>query len=858
MRRVWPGLPGRTRLLPASLATCAILLSGTAQAGSTEWSSLPPLPNSIGVAGPFAGVSHGALLVAGGANFPDRPPWEGGQKVWQDAVYVLPAVDGAWQTAGNLPRSLAYGVSVTTEGGVICIGGSDATKHHAEVFRLRWGEGRLTTEDLPPLPHPLANACGAQVGSVVYVTGGIERPDATQALSNFWSFDLATPDAGWRELEPWPGPGRMLATAAVQDGAFFLVGGVALSAGADGRPVREYLQDAYCHREGKGWKRVTDLPRPVAAAPSPAPPAGQSAFWVLGGDDGSKVGFEPLAEHPGFSKTILAYHLITDTWSEVGTMPAGPVTTTVVGWDGWFVVPSGETRPGVRTPECRQLRPGTGRTAFGMVNHTVVILYLLGMVGIGVACSRRTRGTNDFFRGGQRIPWWAAGLSIFATMLSSITFMAIPAVAYAGGWNLFLANSYILITPLVVLVFLPFYRRLNVTTAYEYLELRFNQATRMLGSLLFMLFQCGRIAIVLYLPALALATVSDFNIHTAILILGGLCLIYTVLGGIEAVIWTDVAQTFILLGGALFSLVYILMHVDGGLAGAWQTASEHGKFFAGVNWTWDLTVASGWVIVLGSLFHNLFPYTASQDVVQRYLTTRDQRTAARGIWLNALLSVPAQAVFFALGTALFVFYRQHAARLDTGLQNDAIFPFFIVSELPVGLAGLVVAGLFAASQSTLSSSLNSIATAWVTDFHRHLRPNLDDQACLRVARWVTVIVGLAGTGIALAIALLDLRSMYSAFLALIGLMGGTLSGLFVLGIFSRSANGRGALAGALLSVVVVFSVRFLHPLNVFAYAPIGLITAVATGWLSSLALPAGNRDLDGLTLRSTLYPEQNR
>lgn len=188
------------------------------------------------------------------------------------------------------------------------------------------------------------------------------------------------------------------------------------------------------------------------------------------------------------------------------------------------------------------------------------------------------------------------------------------------------------------------------------------------------------------------------------------------LGGIEAVIWTDVVQTFVLLGGALFSLVYILWQVDGGWSGAWQVASEEGKFFASVNWSWDLTVASGWVILLGSLFHNLFPYTASQDVVQRYLTTRDERTAARGIWLNALVSVPAQAVFFALGTALYVFYRQHPMQLDSGLQNDAILPFFIVSQLPVGLAGLVVAGLFAASQSTLSSSLNSIATAWVTDW----------------------------------------------------------------------------------------------------------------------------------------------
>jgi len=170
------------------------------------------------------------------------------------------------------------------------------------------------------------------------------------------------------------------------------------------------------------------------------------------------------------------------------------------------------------------------KAAFGWMNYGMLLVYLLAMVWIGFVCSKRNKSTNDFFRGGQRIPWWAAGLSIFATMLSSITFMAIPAAAYTDGWNLFLANSYILITPLVVFVYLPFYRKLNVTSAYEYLERRFNLATRLAGSTLFMLYQCGRIAIVLYLPALALATVSDFNIQTCILVMGVLCILYTVVG----------------------------------------------------------------------------------------------------------------------------------------------------------------------------------------------------------------------------------------------------------------------------------------------------------------------------------------
>ena len=402
-------------------------------------------------------------------------------------------------------------------------------------------------------------------------------------------------------------------------------------------------------------------------------------------------------------------------------------------------------------------------TDFGWINYSVLAIYLLLMVGIGAWCARRNKTTDDFFRGGQRIPWWAAGFSIFATMLSSITFMAIPAVAYGEDWYLFLANSYILITPIVIYVFLPFYRRLNITSAYEYLEKRFNLATRMVASGLFVLFQTGRIAIVLYLPALALSTVSNFGLESSILLMGVLCIIYTMMGGIEAVIWTDVVQTLVLLGGAIFSLALILSRLDMGAAEMIRTGMENGKFFENTDWSWNLMSGTAWTILVGSLFHNMFAYTASQDVVQRYITTRDEKSAARAIWLNALLSAPAQAVFFAIGTALFIFYRYHPERLAGGVANDAIFPYFIVHEIPVGVAGLIVAGLFAAAQSSASSSMNSVATALVTDFFKRLKPDSTEKTNLRLARLLTMLTGAAGVGAALAVASSDLRSALEAY-----------------------------------------------------------------------------------------------
>jgi SSS family transporter len=488
------------------------------------------------------------------------------------------------------------------------------------------------------------------------------------------------------------------------------------------------------------------------------------------------------------------------------------------------------------------------RVRFGWVNYAALVLYLLAMVALGAFFARRNRSTDDFFRGGQRIPWWAAGLSIYATMLSSITFMAVPAASFKEGWAMFLGNSYLLITPLVIFVYLPFYRTLNVTSAYEYLEKRFNLAARLLGSILFMFFQAGRIAIVLYLPALALATVSDFNVYVCIVFMGLLCVIYTVLGGIEAVVWTDVAQTFILLGGALLSLALIVARVDGGWGGIVDLARVNGKFFEQVDWSFNPFIASGWVILIGGIFTQMLPYTASQDVVQRYLTTRDQATAARAIWTNALMCLPSSALFFLIGTALFAFYHQHANRWEQGLPADAVFPLFIVRELPVGLAGLVVAGIFAAAQSTLASSLNSIATAYVTDFHRRLRPGATDGECLRLARLVTVVVGIAGTAIALLVAAVQIESIYGTFITVLGLFGGALSGLFVLGIFTRRATGPGALVGAAASAVGVFLVWLLLPVNSFAYAIIGVLSCVLVGYVASLLLPASPRPLRGLTL----------
>jgi N-acetylneuraminate epimerase len=342
---------------PAAVAAPA---QDTSMKIALQWRSLPPIPDREGFAGPLAGTSGGALIVAGGANFPDRRPWEGGTKRWSDSIYVLePGID-AWRIVGRLPCPNAYAVSVSSSEGVVCAGGGDAQQHFRDVFTLRWKDGQMVRTLLPGLPRPCAFASGALAGNTLYVAGGIERPTATSCLNTLWALDVQKPSERWQELPPCPGGERMLAVAGAADGSFFLFSGVKLKPGPDGKPVREYLRDAWRYTPGVGWKRLADLPRAAAAAPSPAPSVADGRLLVISGDDGKNVGFKPESAHPGFPRDVLAYDVKRDAWSLAGEAPFSRATAPTAVWGDALVIPNGEARPGYRSPEVWSLRAEIG------------------------------------------------------------------------------------------------------------------------------------------------------------------------------------------------------------------------------------------------------------------------------------------------------------------------------------------------------------------------------------------------------------------------------------------------------------------------------------------------------------------
>jgi solute:Na+ symporter, SSS family len=839
-----------------------------------QWTQLPAIPSPVGFAGSFAGVSNGALLVAGGSNFgAGGTPWNGATKTWYDKIFALEQPNGQWKEVGKLPHPLAYGISVTWQDGVIIAGGSDATRHYNEVLLLRYKNGSIETEHLPALPSPIANACGLVIGSKLYIAGGITTPTATQASTNFWVLDLAQPAAqrAWKTETPWPGPGRMLAVAATQEGAFYLLSGASLTKQpGDSTVHRTFLKDAYKYIPGKGWSRIADLPQSVAAAPSPAFTTGQTHLLVFGGDNGKYFDQNATLQqkHPGFSNEVWMYNSITDTWSTIGKIFTdhradsesnplnstwAPVTTPAVVWNGNLVLPGGEVRPGTRTNRVLMATPMQPPGGFRLLDWTIVGIYFLLVIAISVIVSRNMqRTTSGFFLGGGKIPWWAAGLSIFGSKLSALTFIAIPAKAYATDWVYLLNNVMIVVVaPIVVYFYLPYFRKLKLTSVYEYLNIRFNRQVKWLGSLTFVLFQVSRLGIVIYLPALVLSAVTGINIFICIIGTSLITTAYSVSGGIEAVVWTEVMQVGVLLGGALATLFFIAGSLHGGFGQLFTEAMGHHKFRLAIP-DWTITEPVLWVVFVGGFLTQLVTYSSDQVVVQRYLTTSTEKEAKKSIYTNAILVIPASLIFFSVGTALWVYYRHHPASLNPHGRTDDVFPWYISNQLPTGLAGLVIAGLFAATMSTISSSMNSIATVITTDFYQSAKPASTDRQRFVFARSVTVLLGGLGCLIAIYMVYLRNASIWDQYIKIIGLFGGCLAGMFVAGIFFPRINSKGIFIGFVVSAICLYFIQAANIINFFLYPAAAVLICVLVAYVASMALerPERRRRIEGSKRKS--------
>ena len=463
------------------------------------------------------------------------------------------------------------------------------------------------------------------------------------------------------------------------------------------------------------------------------------------------------------------------------------------------------------------------------VNIVVFFAYLAGMAAMGVFFSRRNKSTDDYFRGGGKLPWWAVSLSIYATMFSSITFLSVPAMVYHSDMRyLPLTFGILLMAPIVVKWYLPFFRRLNLTSAYEYLEVRFNLPCRLFASAAFILFMVARSAIVTYLPAVALSAVVGVDVNWAIALVTVVTVFYCTIGGVEAVVWSDFAQSLILIFGTVIMFAFMIFGTDGGISGFLSKGLEAGKFRT-FDFAFDWTQPCFWVVLVGGIVANLASYTSDQCVVQRYMTTKDENGAAKSIMFNGVLSFINSFVFFLLGVALYTFVASHPDFLPDTVKGDAVFPYFIGFGLPPGVSGLLLAAIAAATMSTLSSNLNAAASAFTTDFYRRFLPDASDAALLRCGKVCTVAVGLFGGAFALVLANMDIQSIYDQFQRFLGVLTGGLGCLFFMGIFMKRVNAAGATVGLIVNYVVCFSLdqlKFVGKPHLLLYGAIGMVACL--------------------------------
>ena len=482
------------------------------------------------------------------------------------------------------------------------------------------------------------------------------------------------------------------------------------------------------------------------------------------------------------------------------------------------------------------------------IDLAVVLAYLLGVTGLGCWFYRRNQNSDKFMSAGRSLPGWAVGLSIFGSYVSSISFLANPGKSFADNWNAFV---FALPFPLSVWVairwFVPFYRRSREVSAYAHLEKRFGPWARNYAVACYLLTQIARLGTILYLLALALVPLTGWSIQIIIVGVGCVIVTYPLLGGTEAVIWIGVVQALVLIGGALVCAGTLLYGMPEGPGQIFYLAAAHHKFSLG-SLAPSLSSPTIWVMLLFGFVGNLQSFAVEQGYVQRYLTARSDRAAARSLWFAALLYIPISGAFFFIGTALYAFYQARPgllpATLDAANHPDAVLPYYISQQLPAGLAGLVIAGLCAAA---MDSNLNAMATLFLRDIYlRHLRPASTERQAMRALRISSFAFG--ALSMIAALAMIRIRSALDAWWTLAALFGGGLLGLFLLGYISPRADNRSAKfgvgAGILVMAWMTVSPRWSwippglrSPFHPFLVTVVGTVTILGVGLAAACRSP---------------------
>ncbi|HLA85794.1 MAG TPA: sodium/solute symporter [Thermoguttaceae bacterium] len=496
---------------------------------------------------------------------------------------------------------------------------------------------------------------------------------------------------------------------------------------------------------------------------------------------------------------------------------------------------------------------------FSFWDYLVLGVYLAGIVLLGAWFARRQSSTDEYFLGGRRFHWFPVAVSMFASLFSATSYVAAPGEAFNHGMTLFLKSAAVLLgVPLAVILFVRFFRRLSLTTAYEYLERRFNLQVRLMASFLFLLLRSFWLGVTLFASAVALEPATHWPIGVGVVVVGVVATLCATLGGMKSVIWIEVIQFVILCGGILLVIATLTWGPSQSLLGIWQYAGQRDHAFGQLAessfYSFDPFVRySLWAIVISAIFTKLTLAGADQISIQRYLSTRNEKDASRSLVWGTALGVPVMFLLYYCGLGLLWFYETHPERALPGMTGDTALPHYIATELPAGMGGVLIAAILAAAMNTVNSGVNSLATCSVTDFYgRVLRPEASQARKVAVARVLTVVWG----GLAIASAALMIwlyggdrgqNPLIFVSEVTLGLFGGILLGIFLLGILSRRATSFGVLVGAVVGLAAALAItapyyfRQLPPdaprLSFLWINIVGCLVTVAVGYAASYLSP---------------------
>jgi SSS family solute:Na+ symporter len=503
----------------------------------------------------------------------------------------------------------------------------------------------------------------------------------------------------------------------------------------------------------------------------------------------------------------------------------------------------------------------------------VIAVYVASLVGIGIYFSRRQKTTESYFIANRSIPGWATGLSLLATIITSVTFIAYPGSAYAADWSLLVPGiMFVLVLALIGFVIVPFFRHVVHMSAYEYFGKRFGIGVRLYSSCAFAIGYFSKMGFVFYLLALTISSMTGWKVELVILLTTIVTIFYTMLGGVEAVVWSDVVQGFVLWLGILVSIGFLLLLPPQGPRAVLSDAWTHHKMSLGST---AIRFDKQTILVLAmyGFFFYLQKYTADQTVVQRYLIAKTDQSALKGISLGAFLCLPVWMAFMLIGSLLWSFYRLTGETLPSTIKKaDQVFPHFLLTHIPAGLAGLFVAALLGSAMAMLASDMNCLAVIGVEDFYSFARPRSNDKQRLLAGRFIVVLSGIAAALVAVKLAHNN-GSALSLYYTITAVVAGGLAGLFLLAFLMRRATAAGAIAGIVANLIFTLWAtltlngkmldlgRFNFPLHEYMIGAIGHIILLVVGIVVSLTLPGkiSGQDLtlNGWRARKTSTSEKS-